>query len=263
MTTTAYDAEMYDALHAGRAADVDYYTALARESGGPVLELGAGTGRILRAIAAAGVDVVGVDSSPEMIERLRIHLSSDDVATRSRVRVVEGDMTRFRLGERFALVIAPFRGFLHNVTREEQLACLQRCHEHLRPGGLLALDVFLPSLPIMAASHGSMEGLWRWTDSFELSEGRAVTFSEATVYAPEAQRLTTSHRYDVRGPDGTLVRSLIQVLELAYVYPGDMRDLLATTGYRDINLEGGFDGSPIDESSSEIVVRARRPAADE
>jgi SAM-dependent methyltransferase len=256
MATSAYDPDIYDAVYMEDASDVRYYLGLAKQLGGPVLELGAGTGRAVLPIARAGIDVVAVDNSPEMLARLQAKLANEDVGTRNRVRVIRGDMTGLRVEERFTLVQLPFRGFLHNLNRALQLACLKVCYQHLRPGGVIALDVFRPSLEVICASHGALAGVWRWTDDFP-ADGKRVILSEATTYDNEVQQLYTCHRYDVLTSAGTLERSFIQVIELAYLFPGEMRELLATAGFDDIRLAGDFEGGEVVDGS-EIVVRATR-----
>src|SRR6476646_11262799 len=107
--------EVYDVLHDGGIPggdDVPFFRRLAIETGGPVLELGAGTGRVAIPIAEAGIEVVGLDRSRAMLalaERKRRALPAE---VRRRLRFVEGDMTDLRLGRRFGLVFAAFRVFL-------------------------------------------------------------------------------------------------------------------------------------------------------
>src|SRR5688500_11541637 len=129
---TLYNPELYDLVTpASFGGDAEWYRARARQSGGPVLELGAGTGRITLGIAQDGVPVHALDADPAMLERLRQKLTHQAPEVRERVVVMVADMRTFTLVERFALIIAPFRAFLHNLTEPDQLACLERVREHL------------------------------------------------------------------------------------------------------------------------------------
>jgi len=141
----AYDNDM------GRSADlmrdVPFYLELAREAavhGQRVLELGCGTGRVTIPIAQAGIEVVGLDSAPAMLEVAR-HKAA---AARINVQWVTADMTGFSLKQHFGLIIIPFRSFLHLLTDAEQLACLRCVYEHLSLGGRFALNFFVPPIPI-------------------------------------------------------------------------------------------------------------------
>jgi len=145
----AYDADM------GRAADamddIPFYVELAKQAaanGEAVLELGCGTGRVTIPIAQAGVEIVGLDNAPAMLDVARRKAAAAGVD----VRWVTADMRSFRLEQRFGLVIIPFRSFLHLLTDADQLACLARVHEHLLPGGRLALNFFVQKLAARSAT---------------------------------------------------------------------------------------------------------------
>ncbi|HUF79231.1 MAG TPA: class I SAM-dependent methyltransferase, partial [Thermoanaerobaculia bacterium] len=107
-----YDAD-YEA--AGYDEDVPFYVELARESGGPVLEMGCGTGRVLLAVAQAGIEIAGIDGSARMLDRLKAHLAEEPEAVRRRVRLLHGDIRTARVEGDFALVTAPFRVVQHLV----------------------------------------------------------------------------------------------------------------------------------------------------
>src|SRR5262249_47678720 len=112
--TMTYQPDLYDLVTPGAfQGDVEWYCNLARASGGPVLELGAGTGRVTLAIASSGVAIHALDSDPAMLQRLRAKLATQRPDVQARVSVVSGDMRAFDLDERFALIICPFRSFLH------------------------------------------------------------------------------------------------------------------------------------------------------
>ena len=139
-----YDAwaELYDAVYADVRDDVPYYVETARRSGGPVLELGCGTGRVTVPIAASGVEITGLDVSPAMLK-----LAEESAAGSSKdgtLSLVEADMKEFDLGRQFSLVIAPFRSFQNLLSVPDQISALASVKRHLAPGGALAFDIFLP-----------------------------------------------------------------------------------------------------------------------
>src|SRR5574337_880664 len=136
--------EYYDHLPmvAGRA-DLGFYLELARSHGGPILELGCGTGRVLLPLARAGHCVAGLDLSEGMLSKCRAKLDAEPPAVRERVRLVQGSMTDFEVAETFCLIFIPFRPFQHLLAVDEQMACLRCAHRHLEPGGKLVVDFFL------------------------------------------------------------------------------------------------------------------------
>lgn len=253
-----YNPELYDIVTpASFQGDAEWYCAKARECGGPVLELGAGTGRITLGIALDGVQVHALDADAAMLGRLRQKLAEQPPEVRERVAVTVGDMRTFTLSERFALVIAPFRAFLHNLTEQDQLACLERVREHLRPDGCFAFNVFHPSLEYMARHAGAMAGVWRWAGTFPCPDGGCVVRSDANRYDTVRQLVNSLQRYEEYGADGTLTRTSLHRLQIAYLYPPDLRRLLREAGFRSVQIAGGFDGRPFENDSDELVIEAR------
>ena len=134
--------ELYDhvPLYASRR-DLDFYVDLCREAG-EALELGCGTGRVLIPAAQAGCRITGIDQSKMMLARCRAKVEALPAETRTRIMLVEADMTRFDLGRQFKLAIAPFRAVQHLTKVEDQMRFLRCVREHLVPGRRL---VFLTS----------------------------------------------------------------------------------------------------------------------
>jgi SAM-dependent methyltransferase len=246
-------------MHPGSLqGDVEWYRRKAVDSGGPVLELGAGTGRIAIPIAEEGIRVTALDLDDGMLDKLREKAAALPPDVRGRISVHQGDMRSFTLGDRFALVVIPFRAFLHNLTRDDQLAALRSAHAHLRPGGELALNVFHPSLEYMAANAGAYAGVWRWRATTRLAGGGFVVYSEATRYHTVKQRLESMIRTDAFGADGALQRTDMMHLELAYLYPSDLENLLAQAGFQLMRMSGDFLGRPFEHDGDELVIEARR-----
>ena len=255
----SYHPDLYDVVTpATLQGDVDWYCREAQRCGGPVLELGAGTGRVTLAVAAAGVAIHALDSDAGMLERLRSKLEASPTDVRARVTVVAGDMRTFDLAERFELIICPFRAFLHNATEADRLACLARVRQHLRPAGRFAFNVFHPSLTYMAQNSGELAGVWRWGGTHPLPSGGWVVQSEANRYDTVAQVVLSLHRYDVFNASGVLERTSMLRLKLAYLYPSDIRRLMESAGFTDVTIHGGFDGREFTQDGQELVVEARR-----
>lgn len=252
-----YDAAIYDAtIPASFFGDVDWYRQKARECGGPVLELGAGTGRITLKLARDGISVHALDCDREMLGALRRKVAAENAEVRARVTVIDADMRTFDLPERFALVIAPFRALLHNLTDDEHLACFQRVRAHLRPQGHFAFNVFHPSLEFMSQHAGSLAGVWRWASTTERPDGVSIVCSDANRYDTVNRRIHSLLRYEEYASDGALTRTFLHRLELSYLYPADIRRLLHDAGFRSIDIRGGFDERAFESDADELVVEA-------
>lgn len=125
---------------------VPFYVARAVESGGPVLELGCGTGRVSLAMAEAGLPVTGMEPAAPMLAIARAKRASAAPAVQNRLEFVAGNMTDFDLGRIFPLIIVPFQVFQELLTVCDQRAALRCIRAHLPPGGRLVFDLADPRL---------------------------------------------------------------------------------------------------------------------
>ena len=140
-TEFPFTAEFYDYVEPYLTrSDVPFFVEKATASGGEVLELGCGTGRVLIPIARAGVSITGLDLSISMLEVCRNKLRSEPDEIQQNANILQGDMRSFDLHRQFALVIIPFRPFQHLLRVEDQLACLHSVHHHLTPDGRFIFD---------------------------------------------------------------------------------------------------------------------------
>jgi SAM-dependent methyltransferase len=215
-----------------------------------VLELGCGTGRVTIPIAQAGVDVVGLDSSPAMLAVADRKAKAEGLGN---VSWREGDMASFEAEGSFGLVIIPFRSFLLLLTVEQQKSCLACIRHHLVENGRLALNIFNPSIPYIAEWLGAKRGVWQRRQD---EQRRESWFSRD--YQPAAQRLEEV-RAEVRLDDaGAVISRVERNLRLRWVYRYEMEHLLALSGLQVEALHGWFDRRPFDDESSEMVWVARK-----
>jgi SAM-dependent methyltransferase len=124
-------------------SDVEGTVAAVAElaAGGPVLELGIGTGRLAVPLAAAGVEVHGVDASPAMVERLRAKPGGASIP----VTVGDFAVVLPRVDGGFAVAFAAYNTFLNLTSAGAQARCLALLADALRPGGHLLLETVVPA----------------------------------------------------------------------------------------------------------------------
>lgn len=252
-------AEYYDHLPvtAGRP-DVEFYATAARLHGGPVLELGCGTGRVLLPIArlGGGVRITGLDQSKPMLELAREKLAQESVEVRACARLVEGDMTNFSLGEKFRLVIIPFRPFQHLLEVKQQLACLGCVHRHLEDGGKLILDFFQTDPRRMFDPAFQVEAAH--VPAVTLPDGRKVQLTDRVVeYHRTEQWNDVEMNFYVTHPDGRLEK-LVHAFAIRYFFRYEVEHLLARSGFRVTEVYGGFDGAPLSDTSSDMIFVAEK-----
>jgi SAM-dependent methyltransferase len=247
----AVHARWYDATFASRRADAAFYRALARETGGPILELGCGTGRVLIPIAEDGLECTGLDGSPAMLDGLR---AKRPPAT---LHPVLAPLQAFDLGAaRFRLVFSAFRPLQHLYTVEDQLACLAAVRRHLAPGGLFAFDVFQPDLARLAlADEPEYE-----EDRFADGDDEIVRLARVTRdVATQTQNVTI--RFE-RRRDGAAVGSEVERFRMRWYHRYELEHLLARTGFDVVALYGDFDRRPFDRHAREMVFVTRASSRD-
>ena len=230
-----YDAiaELYDPWSRSVTEDVPFYVAEARKAGGPVVELGVGTGRIAVPTAAAGIHVIGVDSSSGMLDVCRRRAREAGVAKLLDLRL--GDLSAPPVSERVRLVTCPFRAYLHLADEAARVDALRAARQLLVPGGRLIFDVFAPHRDDIEHTHG------RWIE-------REPQIFERADWDEDAQTLTLS----VRGAEGETT------MRLAWIPAGQWRETLEQAGFEVERVYGWFDYRPYRDQEDMVFV-ARRP----
>ncbi|HEX2505847.1 MAG TPA: methyltransferase domain-containing protein [Gaiellaceae bacterium] len=228
-------AALYDEWSRTVVEDVGFYVEEARRSGGPVVELGVGTGRVAVPVAQAGVEVIGVDSSPGMLAVCR--RAAEEAGVSGRVDLRVGNVAAPPVPERVPLVMSPFRAFLHLAADDERLRALRAVRNLLVPDGRFVFDVFAPGDEDIEETHG------RWLE-------REPGIWERADWDRERRLLTL----DVRGPSGEAT------LALAWLEPERWRELIVAAGLEIVAEYGWFDRRPYTGGEDTIWVAAR-PAA--
>jgi SAM-dependent methyltransferase len=236
--------EIYDAvaeLHIAGSpveGDVAFYLEQARRRGGPVLEVGCGTGRVAIVLAEQGVDVVGLDLSAAMLriaERKRARLAPE---VARRLTLVEADMTDFSLDRTFPLIVTPSRSFQFMLTPGAQRSALGSMRRHLRPDGALVLDLFDPLLdwcvPRPQANEPSRQATVR----------NPVTGLDVRIEVverspdPARQLIDEVWRYTELDESGGEVRSTTERLILRWTLRSEIRHLAELEGF-EVDAEFG------------------------
>lgn len=225
--------EAYDAFYSADpppmiAGDVAFYERLARTSGGPALELACGTGRVALPLAAAGLDITGVDSAEAMLEIAQRKADSAGAPVRDHLTLIKGDMTDLDLGRRFGLVFVAFRSFQLLLTVERQRQALQVVRRHMRPGGRMALHLFDPRLDLMIGDGGA---------------GRIASGTHPVTgrrYVAEVLRADIDHvaqvrwdlwRYSEIGDNDAVLAEATRQMALRWTYRWELRHLLEACGF--------------------------------
>lgn len=242
------DPDYYTHTYRKRIDDVQFYVDLGKKSGGPVLEYGAGNGRIALALARHGVNVTGVDHSPEMIRDFRTRLKREEAGVQKRVTLHRGDMRSLRLKRRFPLVLCTFNTALHLYTRIDVERFLARVKEHLRPGGTFVCDL---SVPVLGDLTRDPARAYRAPSFTHPSAGR-VRYEEYFDYDSARQIMFVSMNFDPVDGSGAFSTPLAH----RQFFPREWEALLHYNGFRIEKVSGDFYGGPFDRTSDVMVWHA-------
>jgi SAM-dependent methyltransferase len=233
--------------------DIPFYLEFARETGGPILELACGTGRVLIPIAEAGFTIYGLDISENMLEIAEEKIREMKL---SGVSLIHGDMTDYNIPVKdFSLAFIAVRSFMHLFKQDDQISCLRCTYGHLKPGGLLIINLYAPRFSKLAqppdeeftfrkeydlpnGNHVIQKRRWRGTDLVNQINTEEILFEE----------------YD---PDGELFRKRTVPLLTRYTFRYELQLLLEKTGYNIRDIYRDYEKNPYD-GTGEIIVVAQR-----
>ncbi len=236
--------------------DVDYYLTWSRRLGGPVLEIGSGTGRILLPLARAGFPVTGLDSSDDMHAVLVEKLSAEPEPVRELVTTVAGDMREFDLGEQFPLIIVPLYSFVHVLGTHDRQRALTAMARHLLPGGTIILDVELDRAgqgPLNQEAPGLSVVRYDQENDILL-----LGLSQTRPVPGFSGRLTVNFLYITVDAGGKASLAAIKGEE-EMVAEAEMRQLVTGAGLELVGMYRNYREQELRPSDTGAVVVARRP----
>jgi len=227
-------AHYYDADFRDHNEDLSFYLALAQRTGGPLLELMCGTGRVLLPLAEAGYQITGVDSSPAMLTLTRQRLT--EAALTDRATLLEGDVRDVPLPTgSFALAFVAINSFMHLETVRDQLACLNNARRALTKRGLLVLDLFNPDPNEMLREDNRLV-----LDREYWLDGRFVQKYVAIDSDIAAQLSRVTYLYDELNEQGQLTRRMMR-FTMRWLYRFELEHLLVRTGFVLRNIYGSYE----------------------
>jgi len=241
--------DIYDKVYAWKSDDIDFYVNQARISGGPILELGCGTGRITIPIAMSGLEITGLDNSGKMLETAKDKASKESGIEKN-IEFIDGDMTTFSIDRKFSLIIIPFNGFLSLLTIADQRRCLENIKAHLIPDGRLILDVFVPDLDTL--TDNTLNAVHSW-DTLDLDTGNKFVIWDQSRFDNYNQIMNVRMIIEELGRNGFLLNKIYRDFQLRYVHRLELQYLIELTGYNMLELYGDFSYQSIDSESKEMV----------
>jgi SAM-dependent methyltransferase len=236
-------ADLYD-LEYTHDYDLPLWLSVATREAGPVIEWGAGTGRLAVPLAAAGHDVTAVELSGRMVERGSEKSQS--------IEWIVGDMRIVHQGRHYGLAVCAFNSFLCLRNVDDALAFLRNAREHLAPGGLLGIEVSAFSPDELAGNPEVRHDFTR-----DLPEGRLDRFSVST-YDPATQLLHMRLFYERYDDSGTLETRRAHDLTIRITTRDELILMLRLANFEVEAVYGDFEGEPFTSTSDHLIVLARK-----
>ncbi len=251
-------AQTYDVSVSDWPGEIDFYRGIVekevKSNKGAILEVACGTGRVAIRLAQGGVNVVGLDHSPEMLAVAR----QKSIGFQN-VYWVQGDMRSFELDETFGLVIIPGHAFQNLLTPEDQIACLECIKRHLDPGGALVVHLDHQDVSWLGDLRGEKGGLFEAAEQFlHPKTGRQIRTSRAWSYEASTQTAIVRTVWEEIGTDGQVVeRRETGPVRLHCLFRFEMAHLLARLGFAIEATYGDFFRQELRDESSEMIWLAR------
>jgi SAM-dependent methyltransferase len=240
-------ARYYDADFSGYSEDVPFFRELARRSGGPILELMCGTGRVLLPLAESGHAITGVDISPAMLAIARQRLDETGLAA----HLIEGDVRDVELpAQTYAMAFVAVNSFMHLETVRDQLATLEIARRALTRRGTLVLDLFNPD-PIEISREDNRLVLDR---SYEM-DGRHVQKFVAIDSDAASQTSHVTYLYDETDASGQVARRTMRFV-LRWFYRYEIEHLLARASFSLRAVYGSYELDEYTTGSPRLIVVA-------
>ncbi len=249
---SVFDApEFYDLMFDGLNFELPFWVKTGVEAGGPVLEVGCGTGRVLLALLEAGVDADGTDLFAPMLERARLKVSAKGFSP----RLVKGDMTSFRMPRRYRRVLLAFNTFAHAETTEAQIATLRRAYDHLEPGGAVVLHMSYPGPAYWSEPDTKpvME-----LEVVRAADGHRFQMWDTRTKDVVAQCQHSEVEYRELDTNGVVVASHTYQATQRWVYRFELELLFRASSFARWEIFGGFKGEPLERETQEMVAWAWR-----
>jgi|SRR5579859_802233 len=241
------DPETYDLEDEGYDADYHLTEQWARSLGGPLLDLGCGTGRMALRMAALGYQVTGVDITPEMIARARQKAAAQALS----IEWVVADARTFQLQQQFPFIYMLENVFQFFLMRADQEAMLARVREHLLPAGCFLFETRNPS------PHNLFEVHHPDPPKYTLPDGGRLVTTEEQYYDPMTQIQHYTRHLTFSHPGGQQVEKTLRTA-LRYVFPQEMEALLFYNRLQIRACYGNWQQEPLTAASPAMIYVCQR-----
>ena len=246
-------AQLYDVRVMDWEGEVDFYQELICNS--PlktygVLEVACGTGRITMRLAREGIEITGLDRSPELLE-----IARQKSISMPNVEWILGDMRTFEIEKKFGFVISPGHSFQFMTTPEDQAMCLEQIKHHLVSGGLAVIHIDYQDFDWLAELLNQKESVYKKSDILtHPTTNQKFRRSFSWVFEPSTQTATVKTNWEEIDENGNVIQVIeMEPAQLHCIFPFEMEHLLKRVGFSIEAVYGDFFKSKLSNESEQMI----------
>ena len=252
-------ADDYDLEYQGQSEeDVPFWCEVIRHhTAQHVLELACGTGRIGLELVRGldGLQVEGLDISPEMLAAYRHKLEGEPEAIQQRITLHEGDMCHYQLENKglFDLIFLPFNSITHLHDIGQQLDMFRQTYDHLAPDGRFIVDTFIPDIDYLSDALNRPSHVYMEDEVEDPKHEFTMLLYSSRKYDPfeQLQQLVwTREKFFSTGKN----ERYLTRLAMHVFFPRELQLLFVASGFSIETIYGDYDGKPFGRGMRQIVV---------
>jgi SAM-dependent methyltransferase len=240
--------QLYHAHHNRYLEDLPFWLSLVEQTGDPVLELGCGTGRVLKPLAEAGHRTIGLDYNFSMLEFFKSNIGSIII----KPQLIAADISRFNLATSFQLIFLPCNTF-STLDDSHRIGCLASIHHHLAHGGIFAVSLPNPAIlkVLPARSASQLED-----EFYHPQTGNPVQVSSS--WTRTKRNFTLTWTYDQLFPDGTVEHLDVKTDHYLTTFENYVSEI-ENAGLALVEAYGDFNRSAYHPDSPHLILIATQP----
>lgn len=238
-------AYLYHLQHQSYTQDLPFWLSLANKFGGPVLELGCGSGRVLLHLHQAGFKVVGLDKDEDMLTILKQQAAYSPI-----IELLQADFRHFHLGQKFNLILLPCNT-LSTLGAQDRRALFQGVERHMPSGGAFAF-----SMPNPAWWSELPQDAEEDPEEILFVPDLQAPLQISSAWQQDDSGLEVTWHYDLLLEDGLIERQSVSVFH-EFVEPEELTNEILSMGFK-VDLYGDFNFDPYTPESDYLIALAMK-----